>query len=324
VRGLKFKMTEYIRLTEPWIVGVGVIFIILFLFVYYFYLKKKKHLAKKLSSNSMIGSVVRKKSKKEFWMNLFLVFSVFFLFVALSDPHIRMNDEKEGISVVLVIDSSGSMIADDFSPNRMEAAKISAANFVDQMNLKDTIGVVSFSDSTRIVSFLRQDPDKIINSISTISASGRTAIGDGLAMGVDMVASIPNKKRLVILLSDGEQTAGQISIEDGIKYAQSEEVVVYTVGVGSSDEFVMGYDFFGRAQIAKLDEDSLKKIAGETGGAYFRARDNVALESIYENLPDQIKKEKELVSVKEETIILVILMLVGILVLKYWKRVKIW
>jgi Ca-activated chloride channel family protein len=257
-------------------------------------------------------------------MNLFLVFSVFFLFVALSDPHIRMNDEKEGISVVLVIDSSGSMVATDFTPNRMEAAKVSAANFVDQMNLKDTIGVVSFSDSTRIVSFLRQDTDKIINSIATISASGRTAIGDGLAMGVDMVASIPNKKRLVILLSDGEQTAGQISIEDGIKYAQSEDVIVYTVGVGSSDEFVMGYDWFGRPQVAKLDEASLKKIASETGGAYFRAKDNVALESIYENLPDQIKKEKELVSVKEETIVLVILMLIGILGLKYYKRVKIW
>jgi Ca-activated chloride channel family protein len=317
-------MTEYVRFTDLWIVGVGVIFIICFLFVYFFYLKKKKHLAKKLSSNSMIGSVVRKKSKKEFWMNLFLIFSVFFLFVALSDPHIRMTDEKEGISVVLVIDSSGSMVATDFVPNRMEAAKVSAANFVDQMNLKDTIGVVSFSDSTRIVSFLRQDKDKIINSIATISASGRTAVGDGLAMGVDMVASIPNKKRLVILLSDGEQTAGQISIEDGIKYAQSEDVIVYTVGVGSSDEFVMGYDFWGRAQVAKLDEASLKKIASETGGAYFRAKDNVALESIYENLPDQIKKEKELVSVKEETIVLVILMLISILILKYYKRVKIW
>jgi Ca-activated chloride channel family protein len=317
-------MTEYLKFTDPWIIGAGVIFIICFLFVYFFYLKKKKHLAKKLSSNSMIGSVVRKKSKKEFWMNLFLIFSVFFLFVALSDPHIRMTDEKEGISVVLVIDSSGSMVATDFVPNRMEAAKVSAANFVDQMNLKDTIGVVSFSDSTRIVSFLRQDKDKIINSIATISASGRTAVGDGLAMGVDMVASIPNKKRLVILLSDGEQTAGQISIEDGIKYAQSEDVIVYTVGVGSSDEFVMGYDFWGRAQVAKLDESSLKKIASETGGAYFRAKDNVALESIYQNLPDQIKKEKELVSVKEETIVLVILMLISILVLKYYKRVKIW
>lgn len=317
-------MTEYLKFTDAWIVWVGVIFIVLFLLVYYFYLKKKKYLAKKISSNSMIGSIVRKKSKKELWMNLFLVFSIFMLFVALSDPHIRMNDEKEGISVVLVIDSSGSMIANDFKPNRMEAAKISAANFVEQMNLKDTIGVVSFSDSTRIVSFLRQDTDKIINSIATISANGRTAIGDGLAMGVDMVASIPNKKRLVILLSDGEQTTGQISIEDGIKYAQSEDVIVYTVGVGSKDEVVLGHDFWGRPQVARLDEKSLKKIALETGGAYFRARDNVALESIYENLPDRIKKEKELVSVKEETVVLVIIMLISILALKYYKRVKIW
>ncbi len=317
-------MVEYIKFTDAWIAGIGVVFLLVFLVVYYLYLRKKKYLAKKISSNSMIGSIVRKKSKKELWMNLFLVFSIFLLFVALSDPHIRMNDEKEGISVVLVIDSSGSMVANDFTPNRMEAAKVSAANFVDQMNLKDTIGVVSFSDSTRIVSFLRQDTDKIINSIATISANGRTAIGDGLAMGVDMVASIPNKKRLVILLSDGEQTAGQISIEDGIKYAQSEDVIVYTVGVGSSDEFVMGYDFWGRPQVAKLDEVSLKKIALETGGAYFRAKDNVALESIYENLPDRIKKEKELVSVKEETVVLVIVMLISILTLKYWKRVKIW
>ena len=81
---------------------------------------------------------------------------------------------------------------------------------------------------------------------------------------------------------------------------------------------------FSFNEIAKLDEASLKKIALETGGAYFRAKDNVALESIYENLPDQIKKEKELVSVKEETVVLVIIMLISILILKYYKRVKIW
>lgn len=314
----------FIEFTYLWLVGVGVVFVLCFCFVYFFYLNKKKHLARKLSSNSMIGSVIKKRSRKELWMNLFLVFSIFLLFVALSDPHIRMKDEKEGISVVLVIDSSGSMVANDFNPNRMEAAKVSAATFVSQMNLNDNIGIVSFSDATRIVSFLRQDKDKIISSISSIQASGRTAIGDGLAMGVDMVSSIPNKKRLVILLSDGEQTAGQISIDDAIKYAQSEEVSVYTVGVGSKDEVVLGHDWFGRPQVARLDEASLKKIAENTGGVYFRAKDSVSLESIYENLPDKIKKEKEMVSVKDETVFVAVLFLVAILVLKYWKRVKIW
>lgn len=309
---------------EVWILFLGFGFLALYYLVYYFFLRSRKHLTKKLSSNSIVSSVLKRKSRKEFWMNIILVFSIFLLFVSLSDPHIRMKNEKEGISVVLVIDSSGSMVATDFTPNRMEAAKSSAINFLDEMNLKDSIGVVSFADSTRIVSFLRTDKEKIEKSITSIVANGRTAIGDGLAMGVDMVSSVPNKKKLVILLSDGEQTAGQISIIDAIKYARDEEVVVYTIGVGSKDEFVMGYDWFGRAQVAKLDEASLRLIADETGGAYFRAKDSVSLDEIYESLPDKIKKEKELQSVKNHTIVLTILLLIGVFVMKYWKRVKVW
>lgn len=253
-----------------------------------------------------------------------MLLALFSLFISLTDPMMRLSGEKEGVNVVLVIDSSGSMQAQDFKPDRMASAKESAIKFIEQLETKDNVGVVSFSDSTRIVSFLTNDKNRAIEKTQSIKAGGGTAIGDGLAMGVDMVTSIPNKKKLVIFLSDGEQTAGQISIDDAILYANSEEVIVYTIGVGSNENVVLGYDWFGRPQYAKLDEASLKKIAENTNGEYFRATDSLSLNEIYEKLPEKIKKEKELQSISTWFIWLSIALILGSFVLKYWKRVKVW
>ena len=257
-------------------------------------------------------------------ISIFLILALFSLFVSLADPQMRLSADKEGVNVVLVIDSSGSMQATDFKPNRMSSAIESAKDFVDQLSVKDKIGVVSFSDKTRIVSFLTNDKQRVIDKLGTIKAGGGTAIGDGLAMGVDMVSSIPNKKKLIILLSDGEQTAGQISIDDAITYAKSEDAVVYTIGVGSNKNVILGYDWFGRPQYAKLDEKSLKKIAQNTGGEYFRATDSVSLKKIYDELPEKIKNEKELQSVSKYFVWLSIILILISFVLKYYKRVRVW
>ncbi len=272
----------------------------------------------------MLAKVARPSAKREHSISFLFLFTLFLLLAALADPHLRLKNEKEGINVVLVMDSSGSMQAQDFDPDRMSAAKTSADLLVDQLGLKDNVGVVSFSDSTRIVSFLTNDKEKVKEKIETIVAGGGTAIGDGLAMGVEMVTSIPNKKKLVILLSDGEQTSGTISIDEGIAYAKSQDVLVYTIGVGKNNQTLMGYDFFGRPQYAGLDEDSLKKIALETKGEYFRAKDTIQLEDIYKELPEIIKKEKELVSIKDEILIASVLLFFLILFLKYKGRTRLW
>lgn len=303
---------------------LGLFIVAVFLAFYYFKLRRKRYDSLNVSTSKVLKKTLKKKNFKENLLSILLLISLLSLFIALSDPMMRLSGEKEGVNVVLVIDNSGSMQAQDFSPNRMTSAKDSAKDFIKQLETKDMAGVVSFSDSTRIVSFLTNDKDRVIDKISTIKAGGGTAIGDGLAMGVDMVTSVPNKKKLVILLSDGEQTAGQISIDDAIKYANSEDVIVYTIGVGGKDPVVLGYDWFGRPQYAKLDEESLKKIAQSTDGEYFRAEDSLSLKEIYKELPEKIKKEKELQSIKDWLIWFAIGLLIITFVMKYWKRVKVW
>ena len=301
------------------------LFLIFSMVVYwYFKLNKKKYLSKQLSTTKILTKTIRKKTIKENLISILLLIAILSLFISLADPQMRLSADKEGVNVVMVIDSSGSMQAKDFSPNRMQSAISSATDFVKQLNVKDKVGIVSFSDKTRIVSFLTNDKDKTIDKLKTIKAGGATAIGDGLAMGVDMVSSIPNKKKLIILESDGEQNAGQISIDDAIAYAKSEDAVVYTIGVGSKKNVILGYDWFGRPQYAKLDEKALRKIAESTGGEYFRATDSVSLKKIYENLPKKIKNEKELQSVSKYFVWISIILLFMTFVLKYYKRVKVW
>jgi len=302
----------------------GLILVTAMMGFWWFKLNKKKYLSKQLSTTKILTKTIRKKTIKENLISIFMILALLSLFISLADPQMRLTGDKEGVNVVLVIDSSGSMQATDFKPNRMQSAISSAVDFVNDLTRKDNVGVVSFSDKTRIVSFLTNDKQRTIDKLKTIKAGGATAIGDGLAMGVDMVSSIPNKKKLIILLSDGEQTAGQISIDDAITYAKSEDAVVYTIGVGSNKNVVLGYDWFGRPQYAKLDDKSLKKIAQNTGGEYFRATDSVSLKQIYKSLPDKIKKEKELQSVAKYFVWLSIVFIMLSFVLKYYKRVKVW
>ena len=314
----------FIEFGEVKFLWIGIVLVLSMIAFWYYKLSKKKYLSKQLSTTKILTKTIRKKTIKENLISIFLILALFSLFVSLADPQMRLSADKEGVNVVLVIDSSGSMQATDFKPNRMSSAIESAKDFVDQLSVKDKIGVVSFSDKTRIVSFLTNDKQRVIDKLETIKAGGGTAIGDGLAMGVDMVSSIANKKKLIILLSDGEQTAGQISIDDAITYAKSEGSVVYTIGVGSNKNVVLGYDWFGRPQYAKLDEKSLKKIAQNTGGEYFRATDSVSLKKIYDELPEKIKNEKELQSVSKYFVWFSIILILASFVLKYYKRVRVW
>lgn len=314
----------FVEFIHPYLFVASVAFFLLSSLVYYFSLKRRRHKTLTINTTSLLAKVARPSAKREHSISFLFLFTLFLLLAALADPHLRLKNEKEGINVVLVMDSSGSMQAQDFDPDRMTAAKTSADLLVDQLGLKDNVGVVGFSDSTRIVSFLTNDKEKVKEKIETISAGGGTAIGDGLAMGVEMVTSIPNKKKLVILLSDGEQTSGTISIDEGIAYAKSQDVLVYTIGVGKNNQTLMGYDFFGRPQYAGLDEESLKKIALETEGEYFRAKDTIQLEDIYKELPEIIKKEKELVSIKDEVLIVSVFLFFLILLLKYKGRTRLW
>ncbi len=271
--------------------------------IWYFYkisVKKKKAAAIKFSSISLIKEAGGGKSRAKdilFYMNILLII---LLITALADPHIPLEQTREGVNVVMVMDVSGSMAATDYQPTRLDASRQSAKILLDELDSKDNAGVVIFSSGATTSAYLSPYKDKVLEKLMSIKQTeGETAIGDGLALAVDMATSIPNRKKVIILMSDGVNNAGVISPDDAIKFAKTNNIQVYTIGIGSKDRVILGYDWFGRPQYAELDEATLQKIAEDTGGQYFKSVDSSTLSLIYRELPKKIEREQEDTSIKD-------------------------
>lgn len=289
--------------------------------VWYFYsesVKKKKALAMKFSNISLLKEAGLKKSKAKevlFYMNLLLIV---LLVTALADPQIPLTQTKEGVNVVVVMDVSGSMAANDYKPTRLDAAKESAKILIDELHSKDNSGIVIFSSGATTSAYLSPYKDKVLDKLSAIKQTdGETALGDGLALAVDMSTSIPNKKKVIVLMSDGVNNAGVISPDNAISFAKTNNIQVYTVGIGSNENVVLGYDWFGRPQYAQLDETTLQKIAKETNGQYFKSVDSSTLEKIYSELPQKIEREPEDTSIKDWFVMAAIGVMLGQLYLRF-------
>ena len=284
-------------------------FILLFLllvpvlfFVYNKILTKKKKAAIKFSNLSYIKSAIgnKKKTKRDSMLFYISITIIVLMIIGFADLHIPLEQTKEGVNVVLVIDVSGSMQANDYPPNRLESAKSSAEILVESLQLKDNAGIVTFETGATTAAYLSPYKDKVIEKLRAISLrDGRTAIGDGLSLGIDMATSVPNKQKVVILLSDGVNNAGVITPAEAIAFAKTNDIQVYTIGLGSEQRVILGYDFFGRAQYAELDEATLEAIAVNTGGKYFKSIDSTTLQNIYENISKDIKREQEDTSIKD-------------------------
>jgi Ca-activated chloride channel homolog len=221
--------------------------------------------------------------------------------VALARPQTR-NDEElvngEGVDIVLAIDVSGSMLAQDFTPNRMEAAKEVAANFVANRPT-DRIGVVIFSGESFTLCPLTTDQQVLKTQIYNIQSGlleDGTAIGSGLATSVDRLRSSKSKSKVVILLTDGENNGGQIPPLTAKELAKATGVKVYTIGVGTEGfaqtpmQTQTGAVVMQREKV-NIDEKLLTQIADETGGRYFRAKDNESLRDIYTDI-DKLEKSR--------------------------------
>lgn len=274
----------------------------IFYLVYIKITKKKKRDAMKFSNLGFIKSALgdKKKSKRHDMMFYMILLSIALMIIGFSNPHIPLKQTKEGVNVVLVIDISGSMKATDYNPNRMESAKRSAEILLSSLNPKDHAGIIAFETGATTAAYLSPYKERVIEKLRAITAKdGRTAIGDGLSMGIDMATSIPNKKKVVILLSDGVSNAGVISPDEAIAFAKTNDIQVYSIGMGSSGKVVLGYDWFGNAQYAELDEATLQKIALQTGGKYFKSVDDKTLDEVYKNISDEIKREKEETNIKD-------------------------
>lgn len=194
-----------------------------------------------------------------------------------------------GVDIVLTIDASGSMKAEDFQPrNRLEVAKQAAIDFVEERP-SDRLGLVTFAGQAVTQAPLTLDHQAVGGAIRRIEIGGLTdgtAIGTALATAVNRLRASDARSKVVILLTDGVNNAGQIDPLTAARTAQALGVRVYTIGVGTTGEapYLLDDPRFGRRYVqvvVRIDEDVLREIASRTGGRYFRATDPEALSQVY-------------------------------------------
>ncbi len=220
--------------------------------------------------------------------------------IALARPQSVSSKENlttEGIDIVLLLDISGSMLAEDFSPNRIEAAKQVAEDFVEGRQ-NDRIGLVIFSGESFTQCPLTTDYPVLRNLLHEVKNGmvvDGTAIGMALANGINRLKDSKAKSKVMILLTDGVNNRGEIDPLTAAKVAATYNVRVYTVGVGAQGEapYPVQTPFGVRRQMipVDLDEKTLTAVAEMTGGKYYRATDNRKLKTIYKEI-DLLEKTK--------------------------------
>lgn len=212
------------------------------------------------------------------------------------------NSTTEGIDIVMAIDISTSMLAEDLKPNRLEAAKDVAASFINGRP-NDNIGLVVFAAESFTQCPLTTDHGVLLNLFKDIQPGiiqDGTAIGVGLANAVSRIKDSQAKSKVIILLTDGVNNTGQVAPVTAAEIAKTFGIRVYTIGVGTQGEapYPIPTAFGVQYQNipVEIDEQVLKQIASTTGGQYFRATDNASLKEIYSEI-DQMEKTK--ISVQE-------------------------
>ena len=208
------------------------------------------------------------------------------------------NVTTEGIDIVIALDISGSMLAEDLRPNRLEASKNVATEFIEG-RINDRIGLVVYSGESFTQCPLTSDHSVLKNLFKDIKngmIEDGTAIGMGLATAVNRLKDSEAKSKVVILLTDGSNTSGAIPPITAAEIAKTFGIRVYTVGVGTNGmapypfRSPLGGVIYQDVEV-KIDEPTLKEISKITGGEYFRATDNKKLAAIYEEI-DKLEKSK--------------------------------
>lgn len=226
--------------------------------------------------------------------------SIAMLLVALARPQSSSsasNVKTEGISIVLALDISASMLAEDFRPNRIEAAKKVAREFIESRP-NDLVGLVVFSGEGFTQCPLTTDHGVLLNLLKDVKSGwlkDGTAIGDGLATAVNRVKDAPTKSKVVVIITDGVNNAGSIPPMTAGEISKTLGVRVYSVGVGTRGmapypvKTLFGIQY--QNMEVEIDENLLTTIAESTDGRYFRAVNNRKLEAIFEEI-DKLEKSK--------------------------------
>jgi Ca-activated chloride channel family protein len=247
------------------------------------------------------------------------------LIIAIARPIESEHNRKvsvNGIDIVLAVDISGSMLARDFEPNRIEAAKQIASTFIADREA-DRFSLVAFAGEAYTLTPITSDRGEV----QTLMASLRngviddgTAIGNGLATALNRLRDSEAKSKVVVLLTDGVNNAGQITPMMSAEIARDMGVKVYTIGVGSKDKAPYpAKDIFGNEVEVlvdvEIDEEQLTAIADMTGGQYFRATDEEALKSIYDKINEMEKSEVQVIDIYHNKELYGTWLLLGLLLL---------
>lgn len=271
------------------------------LIAWYVFKNKTYNPELRVSSFSELEGI--KPSLKQYLRHLPFIFrliAISLLIVVLMRPQSRSSwkDVKtEGIDIVMSLDISGSMLAKDFKPDRLEAAKSVAEDFIDSRP-NDRIGLVIFSGESFTQCPLTSDHAVIKNLFSAIHTgmmADGTAIGNGLATAVARVKDSKAKSKVVILLTDGVNNQGSVAPMTAAEIAKAFGVRVYTIGVGTMGKALSPIAIYPNGQYeyayvdVNIDEKTMTDIADMTGGKYFRATDNAKLKDIYKEI-DRLEK----------------------------------
>ena len=268
-------------------------------------------ISKKKSSNFKISST-RNLDFKSLKIKIYPILDILrylaitMLIIGLSRPQIvdvsTQTKTSMGIDIVIAVDVSSSMLAQDLSPNRLDALKEVAKEFINDRT-NDRIGLVVYDGESYTKTPVTSDKSIIIKSLEEIKFDGviedGTAIGMGLATAVNRLKDSKAKSKVIILLTDGVNNSGFIDPNTAADLASSYEIKTYTIGLGSNGNALApiainpnGTFRFGLTKV-EIDEELLKSIAKKTGGLYFRATDNKRLKDIYEEINKLEKTEVE-------------------------------
>lgn len=232
-----------------------------------------------------------------FFPPLVFLLAVALVITALARPQStneQVEQWSEGIDIMMVIDISESMQIQDFRPDRLEAAKEVARNFV-AGRFQDRIGLVVFSGDAFSRAPLTTDYELLYSYIDDISfdliENRGTAIGSAIAVGTNRLRESESNSKVMILLSDGDNTAGNIDPITAAKLAQAYNIKIYTIAIGKEGKVPFGQDFFGRPRYVEntLDETNLREIAKIGKGNFYRVSDKAALEQVFTEI-DQLEK----------------------------------
>lgn len=277
---------------------------------WFFFKKKNQVVSIKLSSLSLLGNAKSNlKVKLRNTPFILRLLAISLIIIALARPQSKtswQDIKTEGIDIVIAMDISASMLAKDFKPDRLEAAKEVAISFIDKRP-NDRVGLVIFSGESFTQCPLTSDHSILKNlfkGVKTGMLQDGTAIGMGLATAVNRLKDSKAKSKVIILLTDGVNNAGSVSPELAAEIAVPFGIRVYTIGIGTTGMALSPVALYPNGQFAydyvevKIDEPILKKISELTNGKYFRATNNKKLESIYGEID---KLEKSIIEEKQYT-----------------------